>query len=100
MNTTLLKKDINNIVLSKSNSDINFFTTKKSFLDKNFTSLNDVFLEISKVCEQEYGISSEELYLSSKKKEQNNPAEAKTHNSHVTKNSKSITKTNKQPHKK
>ena len=26
--------NINNIILSKSNSDINFFTTKKSFLDK------------------------------------------------------------------
>ena len=56
MNTNLLKKNINNIILSKSNSNINFFTTKKSFQDKNFGSLNDVFLEISKVSEVEYGI--------------------------------------------
>ena len=56
MNTSLLKKNISNIVLSKSNSDINFFTTKRSFLDKNFSCLNDVFLEINKISEQEYGI--------------------------------------------
>ena len=67
MNTTLLKKNISNIILSKSNSDINFFTTKKSFLDKNFTSLNDVFLEINKISEQEYGIQSKELHLLQKK---------------------------------
>ena len=67
MNTSLLKKNINNIILSKSNSDINFFTTKKSFLDKNLSSLNDVF-EINKVSEQEYGIQDDELYLLSNKK--------------------------------
>ena len=67
MNTALLKKNINNIILSKSNSDINFFTTKNSFLDKNFTSLNDVFLEINKISEQEYGVQSKELNLDSKK---------------------------------
>ena len=72
MNTSLLKKNINNIVLSKSNSNINFFTTKKSFLDKNLTSLNDVFLEISKVSEQEYGVQSNELYLSTKINDKNN----------------------------
>ena len=72
MNTSLLKKNISNIILSKSNSNINFFTTKKSFLDKNLTSLNDVFLEISRVSEQEYGIQSDELYLSSKINEKNN----------------------------
>ena len=66
MNTALLKKNISNISLSKSNSDINFFTTKKSFLDKNFSSLNDVFLEINKISEQEYGIQSRELHLASK----------------------------------
>ena len=54
MNTTLLKKNISNIILSKSNSDINFITTKKSFLDKNFASLNDVFTEINKISKQEY----------------------------------------------
>ncbi len=72
MNTTLLKKNISNISLSKSNSDINFFTTKKSFLDKNFSTLNDVFLEINKISEQEYGIHSKELHLTSKKNDKNN----------------------------
>ena len=72
MNTALLKKNISNIILSKSNSDINFFTTKKSFLDKNFTSLNDVFLEINKISEQEYGVQSKELNLTSKKYDKNN----------------------------
>jgi mannitol/fructose-specific phosphotransferase system IIA component (Ntr-type) len=72
MNTTLLKKNISNIILSKSNSDINFFTTKKSFLDKNFTSTNDVFLEINRISEQEYGVQSKELNLTSKTKKKNN----------------------------
>ena len=72
MNTSLLKKKLSNITLSKSNSNINFFTTKKSFLDKNLTSLNDVFLEISRVSEQEYGVQSNELYLSSKMSDENN----------------------------
>ena len=72
MNTGLLKKKISNIILSKSNPNINFFTTKKSFLDKNLKSLNDVFLEISKVSEQEYGIQSDKLYLSSKTYNKNN----------------------------
>ena len=72
MNTTLLKKNISNIILSKSNSNINFFTTKNSFLDKNFTSLNDVFLEINKVSEQEYGVQSKELNLTSKKYDKSN----------------------------
>ena len=72
MNTTLLKKNISNIILSKSNSDINFFTTKKSFLDKNFSSLNDVFLEINKISEKEYGFQSKEINLTSKKNDKNN----------------------------
>ena len=72
MNTGLLKKNISNIILSKSNSDLNFLTTKKSFLDKNFTSLNDVFLEINRIVEKEYGIQIEKLNLSSKKNEKNN----------------------------
>ena len=72
MNTALLKKNISNIILSKSNSDINFFTTKKSFLDKNFSSLNDVFLEITKISEKEYGIHSKQLNLTSKKNDKNN----------------------------
>ena len=58
--------------MSKSNSEINFFTTKKSFLDKNFSSLSDVFLEINRVSEQEYGIQSEKLDLLSEEKEKNN----------------------------
>ena len=72
MNTTLLKKNLSNIYLSKSNSDINFFTTKRSFLDKNFSSLNDVFLEINKISAKEYGIQSDELHLPFNKKEKNN----------------------------
>ena len=72
MNTILLKKNINNVILSKSNSDLNFFTTKKSFLDKNFSSLNDVFLEINKISKQEYGIQNKELNLNSKKYDNNN----------------------------
>ena len=72
MNTILLKKNINNVILSKSNSDLNFFTTKKSFLDKNFGSLNDVFLEINRVSAEEFGIQSDELYLPLKKNEKNN----------------------------
>ena len=72
MNTALLKKNISNVILSKSNSDINFFTTKKSFLDKNFSTLNDVFLEINKISEQEYGIKSKELHFTSKKSDKNN----------------------------
>ena len=72
MNTTLLKKNISNISLSKSNSDINFFTTKKSFLDKNFSTLNEVFSEINKISEQEYGIKSKEPHLTSQKSDKNN----------------------------
>jgi mannitol/fructose-specific phosphotransferase system IIA component (Ntr-type) len=72
MNTALLKKNISNIILSKSNSDINFFTTKKSFLDKNFSSLNDVFLEINKISKQEYGVHSKKLHLTLKKNDKNN----------------------------
>ena len=72
MNTTLLKKNISNIILSKSNSDINFFTTKKSFLDKNFSTLNDVFLEINKISEQEYGVRNKELHFTSKKTDKDN----------------------------
>ena len=72
MNTSLLKKNISNIILSKSNSEINFFTTKKSFCDKSFTSLSDVFLEINKISKQEYGIQNNELNLTSKKYDKNN----------------------------
>ena len=72
MNTALLKKNISNIILSKSNSDINFFATKNSFLDKNFTSFNDVYLEINKISKQEYGVESKELNLNSKKYNKNN----------------------------
>ena len=72
MNNTLLKKNISNIILSRSNSDINFFTTKKSFLDKNFSSLNDVFLEINKISEKEYGIKSEAPHLTIKKNDKHN----------------------------
>ena len=71
MNNALLKKNISNIIFSRSNSEINFFTTKKSFLDKNFSSLNDVFLEINKISEEEYGIKSKEPHLTLKKNNNN-----------------------------
>ena len=69
MNTGLLKKNVSNVILSKSNSNINFFTTKKSFLDRNFVSLNEVFLEINRVSGKEYGIQNDDLYLPTKKNE-------------------------------
>ena len=72
MNNALLKKNISNIIMSRSNSDINFFTTKKSFLDKNFSSLNDVFLEINKISEQEYGIKNKKPHLTIKKNDKHN----------------------------
>ena len=72
MNTGLLKKNVNNVILSKSNSNINFFTTKKSFLDRKFVSLKEVFLEINRVSEKEYGIQNDDLYLPTKKNERNN----------------------------
>ena len=58
--------------MSRSNSDINFFTTKKSFLDKNFSSLNDVFSEINKISEQEYGIKCKEPHLTIKRNDKHN----------------------------
>lgn len=72
MNTGLLKKNVSNVILSKSNSNINFFTTKKSFLDRKFVSLKEVFLEINRVSEKEYGIQNDDLYLPTKKNERNN----------------------------
>ena len=71
MNTSLLKRNINNIILSKSNSDINFFVTKKSFLDKNFSCLKDVFMEIKKISEQEFGLQDNKIFSSLKNKEEN-----------------------------
>tara|TARA_X000000950_G_scaffold207644_1_gene249718 strand:+ start:923 stop:1420 length:498 start_codon:yes stop_codon:yes gene_type:complete len=68
MNTSLLKRNINNIILSKSNSDINFFVTKKSFLDKNFSCLKDVFMEIKKISEQEFGLQDNKIFSSLKNK--------------------------------
>ena len=72
MNSSLLKKNINNIILSKSNSDINFFVTKKSFLDKNFSSLKDVFVEIKKISEKEFGLQNNKICSSLKNKDKNN----------------------------
>ena len=71
MNTSLLKRNINNIILSKSNSDINFFVTKKSFLDKNFSCLKDVFMEIKKISEQEFGLQDNKIFSSLKNKGEN-----------------------------
>ena len=64
MNTSFFKKNINNIILSKSNSDINFFATKGSFLNKNFSSLKDAFIEIKKISEKEYGLHNNKMYTS------------------------------------
>ena len=71
MNNSLLKKNINNIVLSKSNSNINFFVTKKSFLDKNFSSLKDVFIEIKKISEIEFGLQTNKMLSPLKNKDEN-----------------------------
>ena len=71
MKTSFLRKKINKIKLSKSNSNLSFFASKESFLDKNFSSIKDVFLEIYNVGKKEYGLKSEEFYLSLKKKESN-----------------------------
>ena len=71
MNTSLLKRNINNIIWSKSNSDINFFVTKKSFLDKNFSCLKDVFVEIKKISEQEFGLQDNKIFSSLKNKGEN-----------------------------
>ena len=66
MNTYILKKKIYNISLSKSNSELNFFASKKSFLDRNLSSLKDVLIEISSIGKNEYGLSSNDLYQSLK----------------------------------
>ena len=66
MNTSLFKNNINNIILSKSNSDINFFATNGSFLDKNFSSLKDVFIEIKKISEKEFGLQNNKIFTSLK----------------------------------
>ena len=71
MKTSLLKKNINNIILSKSNSDINFFVTKKSFLDKNFSCLKDVFIEIKKISEKEFGLQNNKMFSPIKNKDKN-----------------------------
>ena len=71
MNTSLLKKNINNIILSKSNSDINFFVTKKSFLDRNFSCLKDVFIEIKKISEKEFGFRNNKMFSTLKNKDEN-----------------------------
>jgi mannitol/fructose-specific phosphotransferase system IIA component (Ntr-type) len=67
MNTSLLKKNISNIKLSKSNSNINFFASKNSFLDRNFSSIKDVVLEIQKVGENEFGLLPEQFKLTKEK---------------------------------
>ena len=71
MDTSLLKKNINNIILSKSNSDINFFVTKKSFLDKNFSSLKDVFIEIKRISEKEFGLQYNKIDSPIQNKDEN-----------------------------
>ena len=71
MNTKFLKKDINNIKLSNTNSELSFFVSKKSFLDKNLFSIKDLFMEISYVAKNEYGLSSEEFYSSLCQKQNN-----------------------------
>lgn len=67
MKINYLNKNINNIKLCKSNSKLSFIATKDSFLDTNLSSLKDVFLEICNVGKKEYGLTSNEFYLSLKK---------------------------------
>ena len=67
MSTSLFKKNISNIKLSKSNSNINFFASKESFLDKNFSTIKDVILEIHKVGKKEFGLQPEKFKLTQEK---------------------------------
>ncbi len=71
MKTSFLKKNINNIKLSASNSNLSFYASKESFLDKNLSSIKDVFVEINKVGKKEYGVYSEEFLKTSKNKDNN-----------------------------
>ena len=70
MNKNLLK-NLYNIKLSSTNSELNFYASKKSFLDRNLTSIKDLFLEISNIGKKEYGFLSEDFYKSLKKNENN-----------------------------
>ncbi|MAJ24293.1 MAG: hypothetical protein CMP36_02145 [Rickettsiales bacterium] len=71
MKTSFLKKNINNIKLSSSNSSLSFYASKESFLDKNLLTIKDVFAEIYNVGKKEYGLKSKEFYASLKKKNSN-----------------------------
>jgi len=67
MEAKLLNKKLYNIKLSETNPALNLFASKNSFIDKNLTSLKDVYLEISSIGNREYGISSKDFYDSLKK---------------------------------
>lgn len=71
MNKNLLK-NLYNIKLSSTNSDLYFFSSKKSFLDRNLKSIKDILLEISNIGKKEYGFLEEDLYNSLRKNENNN----------------------------
>ena len=71
MNIPLLKKNINNIKLSKSNANINLFASKESFLDKKFSSIKDVLHEIYKVGSKEYGLKPRKINTFLKKNQVN-----------------------------
>ena len=67
-----LLKNLYNIKLSSKNSELNFFSSKKSFLDCNLGSINDIFLEISSIGKKEYHFTEKDFYNSLQKNENNN----------------------------
>ena len=71
MKTNFLKKNINNIKLSNSNLKLSCYASKESFLDKNLSSIKDVFLEIYNVGKKEYGLASDEFYKTITRKKNN-----------------------------
>ena len=62
MKANFLKKKINYIKLSKSNSSLSFFASKGSFLDKKISNIKDIFMEINKVGKNEYERNHNEFY--------------------------------------
>ena len=71
MNKNFLKK-FYNIKLSSKNSALNFFSSKRAFLDCKLASINDIFLEISNIGKKEYNFKKNDFYNSLQKNENNN----------------------------
>ena len=71
MKSDLLRKEINNIKLSRTNPELSFLASKKSFSDRNLSSFKDVIMEISNIGKKEFGIKSESFYKSLIKSDEN-----------------------------